>query len=36
MNTILAVLDAVVNSLWQALAVTALVCLALKFLPRGE
>ena len=36
MNTILAVLDAVVNSLWQALAVTALVCLALKFLPRGR
>lgn len=31
MNTVLAILNAVVNSLWQALAVTALVWLALKF-----
>jgi hypothetical protein len=34
MSTILAVLSAVVNSLWQALAVTVLVWLALRFLPR--
>ena len=34
MNTILAILSAVVNSLWQALAVAALVWLALKFIPR--
>jgi bla regulator protein BlaR1 len=33
-NIILAILDAVMNSLWQALAVTALVWLALKFAPR--
>lgn len=34
MNTILAILSAVVNSLWQALAVAVLVWLALKFAPR--
>jgi uncharacterized protein (TIGR03435 family) len=34
MNTVLAILNAVVNSLWQALAVTALVWLALKFSAR--
>jgi uncharacterized protein (TIGR03435 family) len=34
MNTLLAVLTAVVNSLWQALAVAVLVWLALRFAPR--
>ena len=34
MNTILAILSAVVNSLWQALAVAVLVWLALRFMPR--
>jgi len=33
-NITLAILDALVNSLWQALAVTALVWLVLKFVPR--
>jgi len=35
MNAILAVLSAVVNSLWQALAVAALVWLVLRFVPRS-
>jgi uncharacterized protein (TIGR03435 family) len=34
MNTILLILSAVVNSLWQALAVAVLVWLALRFMPR--
>src|ERR1035438_4250199 len=34
MNTILVILGAVVNSLWQALAVAVLVWLALRFTPR--
>ena len=34
MNTILVVIDAVVNGLWQAVAVAALVWAALKFVPR--
>lgn len=34
MNAILAILSAAVNSLWQALAVAALVWLALRFMPR--
>jgi beta-lactamase regulating signal transducer with metallopeptidase domain len=34
MNTLLAVLSAVVNSLWQALAVAVLVWLVMRFAPR--
>ncbi len=34
MNIVLAILDAVINSLWQAVAVAGLVWLALRFLPR--
>src|SRR5580704_18525345 len=34
MNTILAILDALINTLWQAVAVTVLVWLALRFMPR--
>ncbi len=34
MNTILAILDAVINTLWQAVAVAALVWAALRFMPR--
>jgi uncharacterized protein (TIGR03435 family) len=33
-NTILAILDALINTLWQAVAVTVLVWLALRFMPR--
>ncbi len=34
MNAILAILDAVINALWQAVAVAVLVRLALRFMPR--
>jgi bla regulator protein BlaR1 len=34
MNTILAILDALINTLWQAVVVAALVWLALRFMPR--
>lgn len=34
MNTILAILDAVINTIWQAVAVPVLVWLALRFMPR--